>query len=73
MKTLRLASLRAQIFFKRKKEKKESHLSSGRFQISQFFRKNTTRLFLNPSWFARWDCFISLRFIRNGCEGGDFL
>ena len=30
-------------FFKRKKEKKESHSSSVRFQKSKFFRKNTTR------------------------------
>ena len=30
-------------FFKRKKEKKESHPSSGGFKKNKFFRKNTTR------------------------------
>jgi hypothetical protein len=37
-----LATLRPLNFFKRKKEKKESRLSSGGFQKSKFFRKNTT-------------------------------
>jgi hypothetical protein len=38
-----LATLRPLNFFKRKKEKKESRLSSGGFQKSKFFRKNTTQ------------------------------
>ncbi|RVT75331.1 hypothetical protein EOD40_11240 [Flavobacterium sufflavum] len=37
------ASLRsAPINFSKEKRKKESHSSSGRFQKSRFFRKNTT-------------------------------
>lgn len=32
-------------FLKEKKEKKESHLTSGGFKKSKFFQENTTRLF----------------------------
>ena len=32
-------------FFKRKKEKKESRLSSAGFKKSKFFQENTTRIF----------------------------
>ena len=32
-------------FLKEKKEKKESHPSSGGFKKSKFFQKNTTRVF----------------------------
>jgi hypothetical protein len=32
-------------FLKEKKEKKESHLTSGGFKKSKFFQENTTRIF----------------------------
>ena len=62
-----LATLRPLNFFKRKKEKKESHSSSGGFQKSKFFKKilpdTSSEIGVSKS---KWNV------LRNGI-GGDFF
>ena len=58
------------IHFKRKKEKKESHSSSGGFQKSKFFLKNTTTL-IRPLEVGI--CCLVEKLFWERMGGGDFL